>query len=79
MPEFAVAFRKHFPDLGPSNRFLDRILSAATRQPHLDVITLDDELHHKHGAAYPEDGMSTAEFVEKQYGAAAVAWVRAAV
>ncbi len=74
MPEFAAAFRKHFPDMGTSNRFLDPLLSAAYGKPVLDPIALDDALHAKHREAYPADGVSAKDFIARQYGPAAVAW-----
>lgn len=72
MPAFAEAFRRLFPDLGPSNPFLDSLLSAAFRRPCLDVVKLDDALIAKHG----QYKGSMKEFVAAgRYGAAAVTFI----
>lgn len=75
MPEFARRFRLAFPDLGSANLFLDRVLSAATLNPHLDTMALDEAITAKHG----EYAGSLSDFVTEHYGATATAFVREAI
>jgi len=71
MMQFATKFRECFPDLAPANRFLDGTMSSLKGTPRLDPIKLDDAIIAKHG----EYKGSMKEFVEKQYGMKAVAFV----
>jgi len=71
MPEFSQKFRELFPDLGAPNTFLDPLLSVMDHCPRLNPVALDDAIIVKHG----EYEGSMREFVGKQYGAKAVAFV----
>lgn len=75
MPEFAKRFRDLFPDMGASNRFLDPLLSAASKRPRLDPMALDDALIAKHGDYNTADDTSMQDFVRRTYGEAAVAFI----
>jgi hypothetical protein len=70
--EFHQGFRHHFPDLGFPGRFIDTVMLQATKEPHLDVMALDDELN-------VPDGISTADFITQKYGPDAAAWARKAI
>lgn len=71
---YHAGFRTHFKDLGQPNKFLDENLTAITRVPKLDVIRFDDIVQGMHAKPGLEE--STAQLVERVYGADAVTFLR---
>ncbi len=70
--EFWSGMRSHFR-IGWPGEYLDTIMCAATKQPYLDVMKLDDLIRARHGN-FEEEGMSLRDAIEKHYGAAAAAF-----
>lgn len=77
LPEFHAGLRQHFPGIGNAGRFLCKT-SLMLGSPRIDVITLDDWLHERHGE-YENDGLSMADCIAKHYGEGAKAFVQSLI
>ena len=77
MVHFIDAMNKHFgiPKKEVHGRFVDQIVTGATRRPCIDLLELDDWLHEKHGDYETERGMSMRDLLIEEYGQAACNFV----
>jgi len=75
MPEFATKMNKFF-GIKDSNNYLDTIMTSVSGKLTLDILKMDNWLHHKHGEYEEENKHSMSSFIKQEYGSAAVSFVR---
>lgn len=74
-PGFCKKMREHFGITHGVQSYVDFAVFAVTKNVTVNITTLDDWLHKKHGN-YEEKGLSMAEFIKKTYGLAAYHFVK---